>query len=71
MFVSGELGITKPAAAIFHALLFGVHIRPEDAVLIDNNEHNIRAAQALGISTHHFTTAKTLRSYLEDLASPA
>lgn len=71
VFVSGELGITKPAVEIFHALLSGLHIRPGDAVFIDNNEHNIRAAQTLGISTHHFTTAKALRSYLEDLASPA
>jgi putative hydrolase of the HAD superfamily len=70
VFVSGELGITKPATAIFNLLLAGLRMKAQDVVFIDNNEHNIRAAHALGISTHHFTTPKVLRSYLEDLAPP-
>lgn len=69
VFTSGELGITKPDAAIYKAALTGLDLTPDEMVFIDNREENIRAAEALGIAGHVFTTAEKLRGYLESIAA--
>ncbi len=69
VFVSSELGTLKPDAKIFHALLSGLRVRPDEIVFIDDREENIRGANAVGIIGHEFTNASNLRSYLEGLAA--
>lgn len=68
VFVSGELGTSKPGPEIFRALLSGLAATPDDILFIDNREENIRGAKALGMSGHLFTTAGNLRSYLETIS---
>jgi putative hydrolase of the HAD superfamily len=68
VFTSGELGVLKPDAKIFRALLAGLDVAPSDVVFIDNRRDNIAGAAELGITGHVYTGAISLRSYLEGLA---
>jgi putative hydrolase of the HAD superfamily len=67
-YVSGELAMLKPDAAIYQHVLADLGITAAQAVFIDNREDNVRGAQALGITGHVFTSAARLRSFLESLA---
>ncbi len=62
--VSGEVGVIKPDARIFHILLGRHGIRPEQAVFIDDVEANAAAACALGIQGIHFRSPDQLRREL-------
>lgn len=65
IFVSGELKMVKPDAAIFKHMLAEIGRRPEECLFIDDNGANIAAAEALGFVTHHFSAAPSLRAELE------
>jgi putative hydrolase of the HAD superfamily len=69
VFTSGELGVIKPDAGIYKAALTGLDVTPDEMVFIDNREENIRAAEALGVAGHVFTSAEDLRGYLEAIAA--
>jgi 2-haloacid dehalogenase len=65
--VSGEEGVIKPDAQIFHILLERYGIAADEAVFIDDNPGNAAAAQALGIHGIHFQSPELLRRELETL----
>lgn len=69
VFVSGELGTSKPGPDIFRHVLEELGITAADAVFIDNKEKNVRGAEAVGITGHVYTTADDLRAYLQSLAA--
>ncbi len=69
VFVSGELGLIKPSAEIFRAVLFELGITAEQLVFIDNKEENVRGAEAIGAIGHVFTEASELRRFLTTLAA--
>ncbi|HWV11660.1 MAG TPA: HAD-IA family hydrolase, partial [Sphingobium sp.] len=64
--VSGAEGLVKPDPAIYHLALSRFGLRAEEAFFIDDREENVAAAQALGIRSHLFRDAATLR---RDLAA--
>lgn len=68
-FVSGELGVLKPEAAIFEIALDRLGISPPRMLFIDNKEVNVRGATSLGIEGHTFTGAAALRDFLEQRAA--
>ena len=68
VFVSGELLLVKPDAAIFQHALDELGVKAADAVFIDNKPENVAGAEALGITGHVFTSASGLRAFLESLA---
>ncbi|MEO8906457.1 MAG: HAD family phosphatase [Microbacteriaceae bacterium] len=68
VFVSGELGIIKPAAQIFEHVLDALAISAPQMVFVDNKEENVLGAQALGITGHVYTGAADLRAFLATLA---
>lgn len=70
VFVSGELNMIKPAAAIFEHVMDELGITPAQMVFVDNKEVNVRGAQALGITGHVYTDAARLRSFLISLNPP-
>lgn len=70
-FVSGELGMVKPDAAIYEHVIRELGISADQMVFIDNKAENITAAEALGITGHVFTTAGELRDFLEGLSETA
>lgn len=68
VFVSGELGIIKPAAPIFEHVMNALQIGPQQMVFVDNKAVNVRGAQTLGITGHVYTDAAHLRAFLTSLA---
>jgi putative hydrolase of the HAD superfamily len=71
VFVSGELLLVKPDAAIFQHVLDELGIDAAHAVFIDNKAENVEGAQAIGITGHVFTGADGLRAFLESLPAAA
>lgn len=69
VFVSAELDLLKPDAAIYHAVLEGLTITAEQMVFIDNKLENVAGAEAVGATGHHFVGAAALRAFLETLAA--
>lgn len=62
--VSGELGMIKPEADIFHHVLQHVALPAERVLFIDDSAKNIAAAEQLGFATHQFATAEALAADL-------
>lgn len=67
IFVSGELRLAKPEPAIFQHVLAVIGTPPEDCLFIDDAQHNVAAAAALGMRTHLFTDAAGLGQELARL----
>ena len=68
--VSGQEGMKKPDARIFHLLLKRHGIEPADGVFIDDSRENVAAAAAVGLHTLHFTDPAALRADLRQLGLP-
>ncbi|KAJ5776532.1 uncharacterized protein N7511_001543 [Penicillium nucicola] len=49
IFVSSEIGMRKPELRFYNAILDQLHLRAEDAVLIDDDTDNLLAAMSLGM----------------------
>ena len=52
-FYSNYIGLRKPDKAIYEHVLDCVGLPAEQLLFVDDNEHNIREAQSLGIQTIH------------------
>ena len=63
--VSGEEKTRKPFPAFYQLLLDRYHIQPEAALFIDDNLRNVKAAEALGISSIHYQSPQELRKQLK------
>ena len=64
IFLSYEMGLAKPDAAIFQTVLDVAALNPAETLFIDDNQSNCATARQLGISTFHETTG---RDWLEQL----
>lgn len=62
--VSGEIGLIKPAAEIYHHLVEQFGIEPSESVFIDDSEPNVHAAEELGFHAIRFTDPDNLRDEL-------
>lgn len=69
VFVSGELGLTKPDPAIFTHVLNELGVSADQAIFVDDIEANVQSAERLGINGHVFTSADALRAYLGSFSS--
>ena len=69
VFVSGELNLVKPEAAIYEHVIAELGIQPEQFVFIDNKAENVEGSLAVGGDAHVFTDAASLESWLRGLAS--
>ena len=65
--VSGTEKDRKPNHSFYHTLLTRYSVQPSEAVFIDDNLCNIKAAEQLGIESIHFTSPEDLREQLERL----
>ncbi|QAY74520.1 HAD family phosphatase [Agromyces protaetiae] len=68
VFVSGELGLVKPDAAIYEHVISELGITPAEFVFIDNRDDNVEGAIAVGGSGHVFTGAGALEAWLREEA---
>ena len=66
--VSGEEKMRKPAPEFYQLLLKRYDVKAEEALFIDDNLRNIKAAEALGIRSIHFQMAEQLKIELANLA---
>lgn len=51
-FLSYEMNLAKPDAAIFEAVIEATDIQPKETFFIDDSEANCRTAETLGIATY-------------------
>lgn len=65
--VSGEEKMRKPAPAFYQLLLNRYNLKAEEALFIDDNLRNIKAAEALGIRSIHFQLPAQLNNELRQL----
>lgn len=65
--VSGEEKMRKPFPKFYQLLLDRYHVKPAEALFIDDSLRNVRAAQDLGIKSIHFKDPAQLRSELNKL----
>ncbi|MBN8782208.1 MAG: HAD family phosphatase [Terrimonas ferruginea] len=65
--VSGEEKMRKPEPAFYERLLDRYTISPSEALFIDDNLRNIKAAEAMGIRSIHFTSPAALERSLKEL----
>jgi len=65
--VSGELKMRKPFPEIYEYTLQKYNIKPEEAVFIDDNLRNVKAAEALNIHAIHFQNPEQLKTTLVQL----
>ena len=50
-FISGDLGLRKPAAEIYRLAADRLRVRSQDIVFVDDRPRNLDAAKAVGLST--------------------
>ncbi|AKJ14888.1 HAD family hydrolase [Streptomyces incarnatus] len=66
--ISGEVGVRKPSRRAYAIACERLGVRPEDAVMVDDLEQNITAAERAGLAgivhTHASATATALTSVL-------
>ena len=65
--VSGEEKMRKPAPEFYQLLLNRYNLKAAEALFIDDNLRNIKAAEALGIRSIHFQMAEQLNQELRQL----
>lgn len=64
--VSGEEKTRKPFKEIYDLTLNRFNLIANETLFIDDNLRNIKAANELGIITHHFISPEQLSNYLKD-----
>jgi epoxide hydrolase-like predicted phosphatase len=65
--ISGEVGMRKPEPEIFAHVLDLLGVAAADAVFVDDLEHNVRAAEGLGLVGVHHTSYERTAADLERL----
>ena len=63
--VSGEEKTRKPFPEFYQKLLERYNIKPANAIFIDDNLRNVRAAEEAGINGIHFLNAEQLKQELQ------
>lgn len=63
LYLSQEMGVRKPEAAIYQQVLQQEGFSADQAVFFDDNLANIEAARALGITSIHVTDAQVIPAY--------
>jgi 2-haloacid dehalogenase len=65
--VSGEEKLRKPFPEFYQRLLDRYSVNPAEALFIDDNLRNIKAAEAMGIKSIHFQSAEKLKNELNEI----
>lgn len=65
--VSGEEKIRKPFPVFYQRLLDRYQVNPAEALFIDDNRRNIKAAEAMGIESIYFENPSQLKKDLTTL----
>lgn len=68
LYLSQDIGLRKPEAAIYQHVLAQEHAMPQQAVFFDDNPDNIAAAQALGIHAVLVTDRRVVPDFFTERA---
>src|SRR5687768_540599 len=63
--VSGEEKTRKPFPEFYQRLLNRYNVKPEEAIFIDDNLRNVKAAETLGITSIHFQSTSQLKEEIK------
>jgi len=63
--VSGEEKTRKPFPEFYQRLLNRYNVKPEEALFIDDNLRNVKAAETLGITSIHFQSPSQLKEEIK------
>ncbi len=66
MYLSHEVGLRKPDKAIFHLILEEHNLNPENTLFIDDSPQHIKAAQEIGIQSHHLLDGEDILMLFPD-----
>jgi 2-haloacid dehalogenase len=67
IFLSAQVRLVKPDPQIFHCFCETFDLRPEQIIYIDDLQHNVEAARAVGMHAIQFSNPATLRRELVQL----
>ncbi len=67
VYISNEMGMRKPEAAIFQFVLDRHGVAPHEALFFDDNLANIAAARTLGIHAVHVVDAQSIPQAMVEL----
>jgi HAD superfamily hydrolase (TIGR01509 family) len=67
VFLSFRLGLVKPDAAVFTHVVDAIGAAPADLVFLDDNDLNVDAAHAAGLSAHRVRGVAAARAALTSL----
>lgn len=71
VYASHLMGVAKPDPDFWLGILEAEQTEPGEAFFIDDMEENVRAATGMGIASHHFRGAPSLRGALADVVGIA
>ena len=66
IYLSQEMGVRKPEAAIYQRLLNEEDASVDEAIFFDDNLENVEAARALGIHSVHVTDKHVVPAFFAD-----
>ncbi|MDB5204637.1 MAG: family phosphatase [Candidatus Taylorbacteria bacterium] len=64
--ISSEVKMLKPDPEIYLYTLDFIDSKPEEAIFVDDNIHNVEAAEQLGIKSFVYTDVQSFIQYLEN-----
>ncbi len=65
VFLSHEMGLSKPSAEIYHTMVNQLGTKPERVVFFDDLEANVKSAASIGIHAVHVTGPQVIFDYLK------
>ena len=68
MYLSHEMGLRKPNAAIFEYILKEQNLKAQEVFFIDDSPEHIEGANKLGIKTHHLKNGEEIATLFPDRA---
>jgi HAD superfamily hydrolase (TIGR01509 family) len=68
MYLSHELGLRKPNAAIFKYILREQNLKPQEVFFIDDSLEHIEGANKLEVKTHHLKNGEEIATLFPDKA---
>jgi len=63
--VSAEFKARKPDGHVYRSICRRYGHAPENCAFVDDKAENVEAAAEIGLSAHHFTSAKALEEFLK------
>ena len=64
--ISAEIGVMKPDAGAYEAILEAMNIQAAKALFVDDFSHNVEGARAIGMAAVHFRLTMDLEAHIRE-----